>query len=401
MSVYIAVIFNKNKNKNLPRLISIAIRGNVKHFDLYRDGSGKSVKQIRKELAVIRELLLQANDRRIAIICQDFRDIIKALDLPIDYREYHVYDQHMPKVESDDCYESDIAHNALIVDILKSAKAKDYQKILSNSAVVYADMEANGVHYNYIKMYPKWSQKTYTGRSKTLEFNLQGLSTQDIVYSAFSHESDVLLLFDWVCADIRIASIMSDDDILKRSFVDSDPYTYLANLLNSANKTSDDGEVIRFSRDECKLVLLKAINSLDHNSIVFDSAYPKLGDWIYKLSQRTKMHTILGRQFEISDQKNVLSVFNGVMQGSVAHAMQIVMRKLWEKMGSKLVCDIHDSIVISCRNEPVDIRSTVQQVTDIMLRPFDGLLDNDYVFPVKVSIGKKWKSYSHYKTFYG
>lgn len=401
MSVCIAIILNKNKNRNLPRLISLAIKGNVRHFDLYRDGSGKTIKQIRKELSTIRELLLQANERRITIICQDFRDVIRVIDLPIDFREYYVYDQHMPRIESDECYESDIAQNTIIINTMMTTKIKEYQNILANSAVVYADMEANGVYYNYVKVHPKWSQKTYTGRSKTLEFNLQGLNTQDIVYSAFSQENDILLLFDWVCADIRIASIMSDDDILKSSFIDSDPYTYLANLLNKANKTDEDGEVIRFTRDECKLVLLKAINSLDYNSIVFEGAYPKLGDWIFKLSQRDKMYTILGRQFEINEHKNILSVFNGVMQGSVAHAMQIVMRKLWERMGSKLVCDIHDSIVLSCKNDPIDIKSTIQQVSDIMLRPFDGLLDIDYVFPVKVSIGRRWKSYVHYKTFYG
>jgi hypothetical protein len=36
-----------------------------------------------------------------------------------------------------------------------------------------------------------------------------------------------------------------------------------------------------------------------------------------------------------------------------------------------------------------------------MLRPFDGVLEEDYVFPVKVSVGKKWRAYRHFKDYYG
>lgn len=401
MRLCVAVTFNRDKNRNLPRIISILIKGNTKHFDLYRDGSEKTVKHIKKDLAGIRELILKANDKSIPILCQDFRDLIKAVDLPIDFRDYNVYDQHMQRIESNNCITTDKETNEKILEELNALKYKSYQKILANSSVVYADMESNGLCYNYVKVFPKWSQKTYTGRSKSLDFNIQGLSTNDYVYSAFGQEGDMLLHFDWVCADIRVASIMSHDELLIESFKDSDPYSHLASLLNKANKVSDSGELIKFTRDECKLVLLKAINSLDFNSIVFEGAYPKLGNWIYKLSQRDSMTSILGRTFKIESDKNELSVFNGVMQGSVAHAMQIVMRRLWEAMGSKLVCDIHDSIVVSCKNDPNDIKCTIKQVVDVMLRPFEGFIEGDHVFPVKVSIGKKWKVYNHYKTIYG
>lgn len=400
MRLCVAVIFNKDKNRKLPRLISVLIGNKVKHFDLYREDSLKSIKKIKNDLNTIRELLLKANDKQIDIVCQNFRDLLNILELPLDARTYSVYDQHIPKVESSDCVRQEEIANVEILNVLNTLKLKNYQKILANSSVVYADLEKNGLYYNYIKVYPKWSQKTYTGRSKSLDFNIQGLATSDYVYSAFGNEGDVLIYFDWVCADIRIASMLAGDLKLAESFTDSDPYTHLANILNDANKMTEEGETITFDRDECKLILLRAINSMDYNNVVFEDAYPKLGDWIYKLSEKDVMTTILGRPFKIEEDKSRLSAFNGVMQGSVAHAMQIVMRKLWEAMGSKLVCEIHDSIVLSCKNDPKDIKAMVKQVCKVMVRPFDNVIEGDYVFPVKVSMGRKWKSLTHYKTIY-
>ena len=394
----IAVVFNRDKNRRHPRLISVLIQNNIYHFDLYRESSLKTLKQIKIDVNKIKELIIKANDKGHEIFCQDFRDLIIALELPIDQRDYNVYDLHMPRQDSNECIKSDEQKNSEVIDILATAKSKIYQKILANSSIVYADLERSGLMYNYTHINPKWSQKTYTGRSKSLEFNIQGLSTQDIVGTVYGKETDVLIHFDWVCADIRVASIMSGDDVLSDSFIKSDPYTMLSDILNRACAENESEST--FNRDECKLILLKGINSLDFNSVVFDRAFPKLGSWIYKLSEKDAMTSILGRVFRMTDEKTKLSVFNGVMQGSVAHAMQIVIRKLWEKMGSKIVCDVHDSIVLACPADQKEITMTIKQVCEVMLRPFDGILEDDFTFPVKVSIGKKWKSYKYLRTIY-
>lgn len=394
----IAVVFNRDKNRKHPRLISVLIQNKIYHFDLYRESSLKTLKQIKIDVNKIKELIIKANDKGHEIFCQDFRDLIIALELPIDQRDYNVYDLHMPRQDSNECIKSDEQKNSEVIDILATAKSKIYQKILANSSIVYADLERSGLMYNYTHINPKWSQKTYTGRSKSLEFNIQGLSTQDIVGTVYGKETDVLIHFDWVCADIRVASIMSGDDVLSNSFIKSDPYTMLSDILNRA--CADNKSESTFNRDECKLILLKGINSLDFNSVVFDRAFPKLGSWIYKLSEKDAMTSILGRVFRMTDEKTKLSVFNGVMQGSVAHAMQIVIRKLWEKMGSKIVCDVHDSIVLACPADQKEITMTIKQVCEVMLRPFDGILEDDFTFPVKVSIGKKWKSYKYLRTIY-
>ena len=104
---YIAVIFNRDKNKKLPRFISFLVDGKTYKFDLYREGSIKTIKQIKKETLKARECFLKLNDKNFEIVCQDFRDLITILDLPIDYREYNVFDFHMARKDSDDCVRSD------------------------------------------------------------------------------------------------------------------------------------------------------------------------------------------------------------------------------------------------------------------------------------------------------
>ena len=319
---YIAVIFNRDKNKKLPRFISFLVDGKTYKFDLYREGSIKTIKQIKKETLKARECFLKLNDKNFEIVCQDFRDLITILDLPIDYREYNVFDFHMAKKDSDDCIRSDERYTEEIFEEMAKHKINVYQKYLANSSIVYADLENSGLLYNYTHVSPIWSQRTHTGRSKSLEFNIQGLSTKDHVTTIYGSENDVLIHFDWICADIRVASMLSNDKALISAFVDSDPYTKLASILNDASRQKELDQT--FSRDECKLILLRCINSLDYNSIVFDKAFPDLGDWIMRLSARDSMSTVLGRKFIVTDEKNRLSSFNGVMQGSVAHAMHLL-----------------------------------------------------------------------------
>jgi hypothetical protein len=99
----IAVVFNRDKNRKHPRLISVLIQNKIYHFDLYRESSLKTLKQIKADITKIRELIIKANDKGHEIVCQDFRDLVETLELPIDQRDYNVYDTHLPKQESNDC----------------------------------------------------------------------------------------------------------------------------------------------------------------------------------------------------------------------------------------------------------------------------------------------------------
>ena len=155
------------------------------------------------------------------------------------------------------------------------------------------------------------------------------------------------------------------------------------------------------SLKECKTYLLKSINSMDFTSVALSSVYPQLGAWIGRCkrilskedSSDQYLETLLKRKFKRANAKNDLAVLNGVMQGSVAHAMQLSMRRIWEEFPQMLIAEIHDSLVVSCHPTKRHVRSTIETVAEIMLHPFKGVLKANPAFPLKVSVGKRWKKW--------
>ena len=61
-----------------------------------------------------------------------------------------------------------------------------------------------------------------------------------------------------------MASILSGDQQLRRAFEQSDPYSHMQDIL--VKRSDGDGEI---TRDECKLHLLKSINSIFGRHIKF------------------------------------------------------------------------------------------------------------------------------------
>lgn len=108
---------------------------------------------------------------------------------------------------------------------------------------------------------------------------------------------------------------------------------------------------------------------------------------------------MLNRKFKLARAKNELAVLNGIMQGSVAHAMQRTIRRIWEKLPTKLVGEIHDCLVMSSSPDQKEIKSIIEIVTPIMMHPFEGIIEDNPRFPLNVSIGKKWKKLKPYKTY--
>jgi hypothetical protein len=272
----------------------------------------------------------------------------------------------------------------------------EYQKVIANAAVVYQDMEDVGLLINHSPEFPKWSQKTFSGRSKTTGFNIQGFAEDFHVVPQGGQECDVMIHFDWISADIRVAAIMSQDPLMDRAFTHSDPYIVMMNELNSA---SDE----QITREESKRYLLKSINSMDFTSVALTEVYPRLGRWIRRCKEATEdgkpLETILNRKFRLARAKNQLAVLNGVMQGSVAHAMQLVLRRIWDKLPSRIITEIHDCLVVSAAPDGAEIKAVIDIIAPIMLYPFEGVLDSNPSFPLEVSIGKKWKKWKLHKIY--
>lgn len=390
--IYFYTLFDHQSGK--PRCAGIQIGDKFTSYDLYRPGAGKKIKTINDTIAKIREFLLLSNDREHTIITSNFKKILSAYNIPIDSRHYNVYDVHIDgpttPIRSTNSQSKDNLLIRKILERMAIGHHYEYQKLISNAAVVYQDLENRGIYINDELFKPEWSMITFSGRSKTTGFNIQGFHEDHIVRSVDSSHNSVLLHFDWIAADIRAASLLSNDKLLIDSFKTSDPYTEMVNFFKN-NKSGD------IDREECKKYLLRSINSMDVSSDAF-VVYQQLGNWICECHAATRkpdgiLETLLHRRFKVSRAKNALAVLNGAMQGSVAHAMHSVIRKIWEKIGIYVIAEIHDSIILSVPNDSAIIRSIIDTVVPIMMYPFSGLLSDNPSFPVRVSVGKKWKKW--------
>ena len=386
---------------NKPACAGILIDGKTTIYDLFRPNQGTPYRVCKENVSNIRSFLLKLSERNVRIVCSDFKRVIKDYSLPIDNRRYSAYDLHLYKqlanIKSVGNQAKDHEIIRRVLDRMGRSEVLPYQNIIANAAVVYSSIEDRGITVNDLPQYPNWSLDTYSGRSKCTGFNIQGHSTVDLV-SVPEMTNVALLHFDWIAADIRVAALLSNDEKLAASFMASDPYTHMCDMINA----SGSGELI--SRDECKLALLKAINSMDIGGIVLSKIYPQLGKWITSLkdkmhSENGEVETMLGRKFILSQSKNALAVLNGVMQGSVVHAMQLILRRIWERLGQYILAEIHDSLVMCVPRDPSIIKSVISIVSDIMTHPFRDVISHDPFFPIKVSIGKKWKDWKLYDTY--
>jgi len=390
--IHIHTLFDKRTHK--PCCTGILIGKNLVVKELFRPGAGKPLFVIFETIKFIRDLIVSAHKRNIPIVISDFKAHLKAFDLPLCKERYDVYDLHLPAIDPSESAAKDTKVLEVVLRNMAEQETKRYQKIFANAAVVYEDLERHGLVYNYKLVHPIYSQRTYSGRSKTMGFNIQGLGEPSLVHPANYSENDLLLHFDWVCADIRAASLLSKDAKLAQSFVDSDPYTAMMYEINA-------GSDQQLTRNECKQFLLQSINSMNFASEALANVYPGLGRWIRHIQRRLReedgyTETILQRRFPLKDAKNMLAALNAAMQGSVAHAMQSVIRQIWEKLGVRLITEIHDSLVMACPPRAPYFEQIMDEVANIMLRPFG---EDGPIFPVNVSVGKKWKKWRLCRTY--
>jgi DNA polymerase I-like protein with 3'-5' exonuclease and polymerase domains len=104
--------------------------------------------------------------------------------------------------------------------------------------------------------------------------------------------------------------------------------------------------------------------------------------------------SILNRKFSYSDKK--LTTFNSQFQGSVAHAMQAVLIKIFNVYRENILTEMHDSIIMCCDADI--LKEMVNKVSKIMLNPLDNILNEPLSMPLTVSIGRHWKKWRLAKT---
>jgi len=401
--IYIYTLFDTYTNK--PSCTGIQIGDKTIIKELFRPGAKKLLTDIYDSIKFVRDVIVRANENNIPVVISDFKLHLKVFDIPLIKTQYNVYDLNFPAVPPSESDIQDHANIQIIIAKMQKQALREYQKVFANAAVVYEDLERMGLLYNYKPIKPIYSQRTYTGRSKTTQFNIQGLADNCLIWPGHCSDKHVLLHFDWICADIRAASLLSGDRVLSQSFVESDPYTYMMHFINNNSIAEDpDTPPPNMTRAECKFFLLKSINSMDLASEPLLDIYKDLGKWIRKTREQLYdgsrySETILGRKFHLQNSKNILAALNASMQGSVAHAMQAVIRKIWEQSHATLITEIHDSLVISCVPNSARMAYVIDHIAQIMLHPYEGLIDDNPVFPLKVSIGQKWKKWKLYRVY--
>lgn len=365
-------------------------------FNIYGKGCGTTRYEAEQNIKSFAKIMSDEIANDVEIHTTDFKAILNAFRIAqIQGLNYSVYDHCWDCVLNIDSGKSAQKIVSAMLDRLRGAKPTPWKRVFANAAVAYQSIEDRGVTVGYVPAKPIWWQNTYSGRSKNTVVNIQGIDGSDILTHPQFTDNAIFVYFDWLAADLRVAAELSGDEKLLDTFANSDPYTELSRMLTNETGT--------YSRDDCKLSLLKAINSFDHEHVTVREIFSKVGEWLYESKQKLDtdgyLQSILGRRFYLSKARNnnPLAVLNGMMQGSVAHGMQSVTKRIWDKFGDKLLVEIHDSVAMV--TTPESLRSTIRDVAKIMTRPFDGLLDNNPYFPVKVSIGDKFREWKPLKIY--
>lgn len=371
-------------HKTRPVAAGIRTANNSAIIPLYVHGTSQSIYAIAQSIKKLNKWLEKSLLSNKNIITNDFKSVLSGFKFSLPDEKLNVYDTIHPSLEVPSTL-NDI--NVVVssgLDALQRNKIQYWQYAAANAAVVYEHLERIGILVGGILKHPKWSYDTTSGRSKTKEFNIQGTNKDDCITDRHGSGSDIFINFDWRGADIRIAAILSDDDHLNDISLGSDPYQKIADIIDQP-------------RNESKIMLLSAINALRVDDPVI-GLFPKLQKWMTeqkdRLSSGQPVYSILRRSFY--NEKKPLSSFNATMQGSIAHAMQLTIRKIWEAK-FRLLAETHDSITIACTKE--DAKETVREISNIMCRPFSGILKNNPIFPVRVSVGKHWCQWKQYRLY--
>jgi len=303
--------------------------------------------------------------------------------------EYKRYCDYFGTCKSQSLFDFPLDYTDLKDGIKEIIRNKDefgseWQKIRADAAEVYSTLEKRGILVCGKKVNPHYSMNVYSGRSKNTGFNLQG-SNGDYDISHINDKYNMLIRFDWIAADMRMASYMSKDENLINSYEKSDPYTYISECLGG-----------KIDREKCKLELNKSVNSLVHNDLVL-KIFPKLGEWIKiqkdNLESNGYAKSILGRKFYTDHTlKGNRRAFNGTLQGSVAHAMQSTISKVTNECGGIILAEQHDSLTVAAPENR--LLKTIKSVSNIMLEPLKNIR-----MPLVVEIGRNWCKYKKYKEF--
>jgi hypothetical protein len=381
VSKHAFVLFQYQKDANLPLVASFMDDdGNaVRTYPLFIPKSGIPLNIVFDNLKKVRE---EFNGQQLPIVTiNDFKTLLDTLK-PEDY-DFNAYDFGVMKQPNLNGRSEIEIKKFCETCLLKASEVRPskWMRILGKASIAYHAIQRRGLKHGYLDVYPKYALDTISGRSKTIGFNVQGTdSSYDIRHPDESKKFFIHL--DWISADLRAAQLLSGDEILAEAFRKSDPYTVMAK-----------GEL---TRADCKGMMIRALYEMDLENPALQF-FPKLFKWVQSEKERLEAQSftesVLGRRFKMVAGGDVLhnmrSVFNASLQGSVVHAMQNALWSIFKVIPDSIVCEMHDSITLATdRNSLKDV---LKVGVEAMLHPFQGVLDYNPTFPLRIFIGKHWK----------
>jgi len=353
----------------------------LEFFTFYLPGTKKSIYDIEATCDRFSKIISNNN-----VMLNDFKQHCVAFAPKPNCK---VFDVDLPTFTPKDI-KSCRKNIATIINKMKLIKPRYWHLVRAMASEVYGHLQTRGAMYSYQLRHSIWG-RVYSGRSKTSGFNIQGLGE---CYLSNINGDDILINFDWIAADMRAIAIMSGDKKLNMSFDESDPYIVLLNHLNSGVQND------KLRRDEAKRLMFSSIYSFDDDNPALDF-YNGFRSWIQVCRNRLRedkyLKSILGRRFYVGRGRTERSAFNAMVQGSVANAMQICIRKVWELFPDSILTENHDSLVVTSKKS--DLAFKLHEVAKIMTQPFCGIIKSNPQFPIKISIGRKYKGWKEYKRY--
>jgi DNA polymerase-1 len=231
--------------------------------------------------------------------------------------------------------------------------------------------------------------------------------------------------FDFSNLELRMLAIVSDDDVLKRTFKEG-KNVHSENCKAMFQITEED-PLWSAARKACKTYIFgrnyggglrgifervaKAVPELNLTYRRFcdiDRAYrrehPAYTKWVSRVTERVKatrkLTSCFGRvrHFLGTPSEIVREGLNFPIQSPSADLMNLCLIKVYEyckgKRDVKLIGTVHDSVLLEVKDNKV--KDTVKDVKTILEAPvkIDG---EEYVFPVDVEVGKSWGDLKEYK----
>jgi len=382
---YLACVFDYRCNPHKP-LYAASYNDETSDVGLYQlffGGVKFSLKEAYENKLKLKDIITNNT-----VVLSDFKSYIACLGLD-SHEEYEIYDSSLEREPPAQTLVGAKKQALISLQKLKKVQPAKWQKALAKSLLVYSHLEKTGYYHNYKRRYSSYDL-AYSGRSKCAVSNIQGATEEDVI-EHINEKNTCLVHFDWIAADFRVASLISGDEVMQQSFETSDPYTVLYEAL-------DDKKI---DRDECKLELFRSLYSLDYENPALEF-FPDFAEWMQESVNKIEIakfsESLLGRKFFLKDEERMLrSVFNAQVQGSVAHAMQNVLYHVYKKYPNNILAEIHDSLILACEKE--QLTDVIREVSEIMLYPMEGMMESNPKFPLKVSVGLKWKQWKPYKEY--